>query len=141
MTKTLAKVKKARLISLSNGDKKTVLLENIPDRITLIQDKHVVCLDWITINGSYIVTAEEVDLSDQWVDSAMAYARSLKGWLKAVACERVRSYESRPWNGKMPLGSLQSRIESFIKKWKQEMDYQKRYNLFLANGGDPDDLQ
>jgi len=41
----LALLKKAYLITMSNGGKETVLLEGKPDRSTMIQERHVVILD------------------------------------------------------------------------------------------------
>lgn len=138
MTKDLAIVKKAYLISMSNWDKETVLLENEPDRVTMIAEKHVVQIDWVTLNFSYAVSAKEINLADDWVDSAMAYAKSLKGAIKVVACERVRWYEAKSGE-KMPLTKLKDRLQSFYENGKSQ-DREKRYKLFLSAWGSPDDI-
>ena len=134
----LALLKKAYLITMSNGGKETVLLEGKPDRSTMIQERHVVILDWIVINASYITSVKEVELNEDYVDWAMAYAKSLKWGFKAVACERVRSYEET--NGKMPILKLKSRLQNFIESGKSEDRLDKRYQLYISAGGNPEEI-
>lgn len=137
MTKDLATVKQAYLITLSNWDKETVLLESAPNRTDIIDSKKVVSLDWITINASFIVSVKQVDLNDTGVDSAIAYAKSLKWAMRLVACERVRSYEAK--NGAMPLQKLKDWLQSFIEEGKSK-DREKRYKIYISAGGNPDEI-
>ena len=137
MKTDLALQKQTYLISLSDGTKETVLLENAPDRVKMIEEKHIICLDWVTINASYIVSVKAVDLNDELPDSAYTYAKSLRWAIKAVACERVRSYEAT--NGKMPIEKLKNRLGAFMNKWKTQ-EFEKRYTLFISNGWNPDDI-
>ena len=141
MTKVLATVKKAYQITMSNWDKETVLLETAPDWQEIISKKWVARLDNITFNGSYIATVKEVNLADQWVDSAKAYANALKWEWKVIACERVRSYEAQPNNGQMPLQKLKDRLEMFREKWKTDQYCAKYYELFVWAGGNEGDIR
>lgn len=138
MTKDLATVKQAYFISLSDWTKETVLLEKAPDWTDIIDKKRVVCIDWITINGSFIISVKAVDLNDDLPDSAYTYAKSLKWAYKVIACERVRSYEAT--NGKMPIQKLQNRLEAFRNKAKEDPFFMKWYILFKQNGWNDDDL-
>lgn len=137
MTKDLATVKQAYLISMSNWDKHIVLLEKEPDWDDIIDNKRAVHIDGKRLNGSYIVSVEDVDLNNELPDSAFAYAKLLRWAMKVVACERVRSYEAT--NGKMPIEKLKNRLGAFINKWKTQ-EFEKRYTLFISNGWNPDDI-
>ena len=137
MSKELALPKKAYLITLSAWQPETVLLEKEPDWKKLLEEKHIVKLDWIFINAAYIVSVKEVSLSDTNIDSADAYARSLKWAFKIVAMERVRKYESSNW--KMSLSKIKDRMQSFHTSGKSGLFLENwRYDLYLQNDGDPD---
>lgn len=138
MAKDLAVVKQAYLISLSDWTKETVLLEKAPDWTDIIDKKRVVCIDWITINGSFIISVKAVDLNDDLPDSAYTYAKSLKWSYRVIACERVRSYEEK--NGKMPIQKLQNWLEAFVNEWKSDPFMSKRLELFIKNHWNPDDI-
>ena len=125
-------------LHFKNGRSETIALWNKVDRIDLMRNPTVVEMDKTTIETGSIAYVKELDLQKDVSDTAMAWAQTLIWALRVVAVERVRSYESNPTNGKMPVKKLSDWMNSFQNNWKdwdKEWDPLRKYvELYRSNG-------
>lgn len=124
-------------LNFKNWKSITIALENEVNRVELMSKPVAIKMDWVVIDTSSISYVKILDLQKDVSDTAMAYAQTLSWALRVVAVERVRSYESNPSNGKMPIKKITDWLASFQKNWKdwdKEWDPLRRYvELYRQN--------
>lgn len=143
-THVLSLPKKAYLIVLSSGDREVVLVEKEPDRDDILNNNKFIAIDGRRFNTSYIVFHKEINIHDEENDTASGRTAKLRGWLKLVALERMRSYENS-FQTKMPLKKLiewMSRFTACAKTKATEWDetYKKYVQIFIEGWWDLDTL-
>lgn len=122
----LALPKKMYKISLSGNNTIVVLLDQDPNWVEIIEKKRVVLLDWVTINGSYIMLVQTIEERDEQDWTAIARAKAQPQWIRQVAMHRVITYEKNMW--KMTKEQIIKRINAFIQDMESYPTYHKIYN-------------
>lgn len=141
----LAIPKKAWLIRIGN-ESITVMMDNNTkeaDRLEMKRTKAIVSIDWYVFDCAFIAYIKAISPTDDTAQTALAYARSLSGWLQAVAMQMCSIYRQNH-NTELPLNKLITRLWQFQSgkdsRWDSLLDfkpYLEYYSIYLSAWGDP----
>lgn len=118
--------KKMYKVSLSWNNTIVVLLDKDPNWVDIIEKKRVVLLDWVTINGSYIMLVQTIEEWDEQDWTALARAKTQPQWIRQVAMHRVITYEKNLW--KMTKEQIIKWTNAFMLDMESYPTYHKIYN-------------
>lgn len=125
-------------VTFSWGESFVLLLSTEPNRADLARKRSICVLDGVTMNFTYFIAAKVVDPKDAKVNSAMARALDQTAPISEVAIERLNGYFQSRWKN-MRMSDLMQWINSFMKEWKDETKFDKKFlQIYVENGWNPE---